>query len=115
FLVYSLLGGSIINLAIIFGLGWWRLESNGTTTVLGREIPGEYKYIIPSGICTAVVVPTTTLMYSLPISVMVAMTIMRGSVIVISRAVDAIQIRQGILHKEVYWQENAGVVFALGA
>jgi hypothetical protein len=52
-------------------------------------------------------------MYSLPISVMVAMVIMRGSVIVISRAVDAIQIRQGILRKTVYREEDLAVVFAL--
>jgi hypothetical protein len=52
-------------------------------------------------------------MYSLPISVMVAMVIMRASIIVISRAIDAVQIRQGILHKKVYVEENIGVVFAL--
>lgn len=34
---------------------------------------------------------------TLPISVMVAMVIMRGSIIIISRLIDAIQIRQGIL------------------
>ena len=46
---------------------------------------------------------------------MVAMVIMRGSVIVISRIVDAMQIRRGILDKKVYWQENVAVLFALGA
>jgi hypothetical protein len=54
-------------------------------------------------------------MYTLPISVMVAMVIMRGSVIVVSRLVDAVQIRQGLLHKHVYWQENVAVIFALMA
>jgi hypothetical protein len=60
-----------------------------------------------------VIIPTTTLMYTLPISVMVAMVIMRGSIIVISRLVDAVQIRQGILKKRVYPEEDWGVVFAL--
>jgi hypothetical protein len=64
-------------------------------------------------VCTAVVIPTTTLMYALPISVMVAMVIMRGSIIVISRLVDEVQIRQGILKKRVYHEENVAVVFAL--
>jgi hypothetical protein len=59
------------------------------------------------------VIPTTTLLYSLPISVMVAMVIMRGSIIVISRIVDEVQIRQGILKKRVYREENLAVVFAL--
>jgi len=54
-------------------------------------------------------------MYMLPISVMVAMVIMRGTVIVIGRLVDAIQIRQGLLKKRVYKEENWAVVFAIVA
>ena len=100
----------------VLALGWvGRLvaTSNRLVSVGGLKVPVEAAYIIPSGLCTAVVIPTTTLMYSLPISVMVAMVIMRGSVIIISRAVDEIQIRQGILHKRVYHEENAAVAFAL--
>jgi len=52
-------------------------------------------------------------MYTLPISVMVAMVIMRASVIVIGRVVDGLQIARGILHKRIYWEENAAVVFAV--
>ena len=44
---------------------------------------------------------------------MVAMVIMRGSIIVISRLIDAVQIQQGILKKRVYGEENWAVVFAL--
>jgi hypothetical protein len=107
FLVWSTLGGSLICLIVIFACGWQKSGISG--------IPPEYAYIIPSGICTAIVIPTTTLMYMLLKSVMVAMVIMRASVIVISRLVDEAQIRQGILKKTVYWQENAGVVFAVAA
>jgi hypothetical protein len=46
---------------------------------------------------------------------MVAMLIMRGSVIVISRLVDAIQIRAGIFRKKVYKEEDVAVVFAIMA
>jgi hypothetical protein len=113
FLVYSLVGGVAFNVVLIFALGWYRMQSNRRVRVLGVEVPSELAYIIPSGVCTAVVVPTTTLMYTLPISVMVAMTIMRGSVIVISRLVDAIQIRQGILKKRVVPEENVAVLFAI--
>jgi hypothetical protein len=78
------------------------------------KVPSEILYIIPSGICTAIVIPGTTLMYTLKgVSVMVAMVIMRGCVIVVSRLVDSIQIRQGILKKKVYAEENWAVVFAL--
>jgi len=44
---------------------------------------------------------------------MVAMVIMRATVIVIGRVVDGVQIAQGILHKRIYWEENAAVVFAV--
>lgn len=113
YLVYSTLGGNAIALAAALAFRWYHLKSNGHITVFGLQLPQEIVYIIPSGICTAVVIPTTTLMYLLPISVMVAMVIMRASVIIISRLVDAVQIRKGILKKDVYAEENLAVVFAL--
>lgn len=115
YLVYSTIGGNMFALAIVLILKWYKFHSNKLVNFLGLKIPVEFAYIIPSGVCTAIVIPTTTLMYSLPISVMVAMVIMRGSVIIISRFVDAIQIRQGILKKKVYREENIAVIFALMA
>lgn len=115
FNVYSTLGGMSICIAVVLALRWFKLESVRPITIGPLTFPSELLYIVPSGVCTAVVIPTTTLMYSLPISVMVAMVIMRGSVIVISRVVDAIQIAQGILTKKVYYQENVAIVFALAA
>ena len=102
FLVFSTLGGNFVCLAVALSLRWYRLQSDNRLTIGTVTFPKEILYIIPSGICTAVVIPTTTLMYLLPISVMVAMVIMRASVIIISRAVDAIQIQKGILKKTVY-------------
>lgn len=113
FLPYSTWGGVSIVLAVVLALRWFRLKSIRPIRWGGFEFPSEYLYIIPSGVCTAVVIPTTTLMYTLPISVMVAMVIMRASVIVIGRVVDAIQIRRGILKKTVYLEENVAVVFAV--
>jgi hypothetical protein len=115
FLVYSTLGGSLICLLVVLAFRWYRLQSERMVEVGHLRFPYEILYIIPSGICTAVVIPTTTLMYMLPISVMVAMVIMRASVIIISRIVDAVQIHQGILKKKVYREENLGVIFALCA
>ncbi len=112
--VYTTAAGTFVCLTVSIIKGWYRIQSSQLIPFAGRSIPGELLYIIPSGVCTAVVIPTTTLMYSLKgVSVMVAMVIMRGAVIVISRLVDAIQIHRGILKKKVYWEENAGVVFAL--
>ncbi|MDZ4711539.1 MAG: hypothetical protein SGI89_04355 [bacterium] len=115
YLVYSTIGGSVFALSVVLSLKWYKFQSENMTTFLGINMPLEFLYIIPSGICTAIVIPTTTLMYSLPISVMVAMVIMRGSVIIISRLVDAIQIKKGILKKQVYKEENYAVAFALMA
>jgi hypothetical protein len=46
---------------------------------------------------------------------MVAMVIMRGSVIVLSRLVDWVQIRQGLLKRRVFPEEDVAVLFALVA
>lgn len=113
FLGYNTLGANLTCLLPAVLLGWWRLKTVRPVRVAGLELPSELFYIIPSGICTAIVIPTTTLMYTLPISVMVAMVMMRASVIVIGRVVDGIQIAQGILDKRIYWEENAAVVFAV--
>ncbi len=115
YLVYSTAGGTGLAVSVVLALRWYRLQSARPIRLAGATIPFELLIIVPSGICTAVVIPTTTLMYTLPISVMVAMVIMRGSVIVISRAVDAIQVRQGLLNKRVYGEENIAVLFAIAA
>ncbi len=113
YLTNNTLGGTAFALLVVFVLRWVHLKSNRMVQWGPLRFPSELFYILPSGICTAVVIPTTTLMYTLPISVMVAMVIMRGSIIVISRIVDAVQIQQGILKKRVYAEENWAVVFAL--
>jgi len=113
FLFNNTIGGSIFAVAVVVLFGWIKLKSNQTVPWGPFQVPSEVRYIIPSGICTAVVIPTTTLMYTLPISVLVAMVIMRGSIILISRLVDEVQIRQGILKKRVFHEENVAVIFAL--
>jgi hypothetical protein len=112
---YNTIGGMLICNAVVLIWGWYKFQSAGKVKVLGISMPREFLYIIPSGVCTAIVIPTTTLMYTLPISVMVAMIIMRASIIIISRLIDEAQIRQGILKKTVYWEENVAVAIALAA
>jgi hypothetical protein len=113
YLVWNTLGSSAVVLFWVLLRRWYRIDSVRPMQWGPLRFPGEVLYIVPSGICTAVVIPTTTLMYTLPISVLVAMVIMRGSIIVVSRVVDEVQIRQGILRKRVYREENIAVVFAL--
>lgn len=111
--VYNTIGGMLVCNVVVLAWGWYKFKSTDRVNFLGMDMPREFFYIIPSGVCTAVIIPTTTLMYVLPISVMVAMIIMRASVIIISRIIDTIQIKQGVLKKTVYWEENVAVVFAL--
>ncbi|MBL4632279.1 MAG: hypothetical protein JKY56_00305 [Kofleriaceae bacterium] len=114
-LTFTTMGGTGIVFPIVILRRWYKLHSNESVTKFGIRFPREYLYIIPSGICTAIVIPTTTLMYTLPITVMVAMTIMRASIIVVSRIVDSIQMRQGLMTRRVYPEENIAIVLALGA
>jgi hypothetical protein len=114
YLVYSTIGGNLTCLIVVFAFGWYHFKATRMTTFLGIKMPAEFPYIFFSGICTAIIIPGTTLMYTFEgLSVMVAMVMMRGSIIVVSRLVDALQVKQGILHKKVYWQENIAVVFAI--
>lgn len=103
FLVYSTGGSALVCLGVIFGGKWWKAKWSL------REL----LYIGAAGTFTALVIPTTKLMYSLPISVMVAMILMRGSIIVIGRAVDAVLIHQGVSRKKVRWEENLAVLLAV--
>lgn len=108
-------GGIAICLGVVLFF-WWpgRLKST-QPRIFGGRLPGEYAWLIPSGICTGFVIPTTTLMYTFGYSVMVAMVLMRSALIIASRVVDAILIRQGHLEKKVYWQEDAAVAAAVAA
>jgi hypothetical protein len=114
FLVYSTLISSLFCVSLVIYWKWYKFKSNNYTTFIGINMPKEFLYIIPSGVLTAIIIPTTTLLYTFDgVSVMAAMIIMRGSVIIVSRIVDTIQIKQGLLKKNVYWQENIGFTFAL--
>lgn len=113
---YSTLGGVAICLILILLLGWQRrFKSSGNVTLGPVAFPKEYLYLGVSGVCTAVIVPTTTMMYSFGVSVMIAMVVMRGCIVVIGRLVDAILIRQKVLKKHVPWEENVAVAFAIAA
>lgn len=113
FLVYSTAGGSGLCILICLALGWFKLGSGRRTQVFGFSLPEEVRALVPSGLCAAVIIPATTLLYSLPISVMVAMVMMRGSIIIVSRLVDATLHYQGLRKGVVRWEENVAVLFAL--
>jgi hypothetical protein len=108
------LGSVFVAILIPIVARWYRMPWSKRHAFGPFTVPVEMPYIILSGICTAIIIPGTTLMYTVKgLSVMVAMVIMRGCIIVVSRIVDAIQIRQGLLKKKIFPEENWAVVFAL--
>jgi len=108
------LGSVFVAVIVALVLRWYRMPFSERRWFGPFRLPTEAPYLIMSGICTAVIVPGTTLMYTVQgVSVMVAMVIMRGCIIVVSRMVDAVQQRQGLLKRRIHPAENWAVVFAL--
>lgn len=106
--VFSTAGGVTVSLLIVFGLGWLKYFK--------ATIRGEVPMIAASGFGTAVVIVTTTLMYSFKgVSVMVAQVLMRGSVIILMLGVDWIMIQRGLSTSKITKTQYKGVAFALAA
>lgn len=114
YLYNNTLGSCLLALAVVLVMGWYRMKTIRSAKFGPWTVPGELWYIIISGICAAIIIPGTTLMYTPgTVSVMVAMAIMRGCIVIVSRLIDSVQIRQGLLKKRVYAEENWAVAFAL--
>lgn len=113
FLLYQLAGGMGLSLGLSLVLRWTRVRSMGNVRLGPVSLQSEIPLVILGGITTAVIGVTTTLMYMLPTTIMVAMVVMRGGVIVIGRLVDVVQLRQGILQKKVFWEENVACLLGL--
>jgi len=115
FSVHSTIGGMFFAMMIVFALGWHRrMRDISTKPRLFGIFTAETVITLPSGICTAVVIFTTTYMYTLG-AVVVAMIIMRGSLLVIGRLVDLLLQILGVREQNVYWQSTVAVLFGLGA
>jgi hypothetical protein len=106
YLVYSTAFSSVFCVSIVLLNGWHKRA---------KLSKNERIVLLLSGACTTFIIPVSTLILSLPISVMVAMVLMRVSVIIASRLIDFILEVQGLQHKEISWQENIAVFFAIGA
>jgi len=60
---------------------WWRYASRHE--LFGRSVPGPRRLTLLSGACTSMVVVTTTLAYTFDgVSIVFAMLLMRGGVLV---------------------------------
>jgi hypothetical protein len=105
YLLYSTSSASLLCVAVVLVFSWQK-----------RMQPFSWRSALPillSGVCTAFIIPSTTLLYAQPISVMIAMVLMRAGVLIASRLVDQLLLWQKLTTKKVTWEENLAVFFAL--
>jgi len=95
-------------LLFLTGMGWWRYASHGR---LGRwSIPRPTRWTLLSGIGTGLIVITTTMAYTIDgVSIVFAMLLMRGGLLILAPVVDFVSGRR------VRWFSWAGLMLSLAA
>jgi hypothetical protein len=100
---------SLVGMFIFLTLkGWWRYA--GHREVLGLRVPMPGRWTLLSGLCSAAIIGTTTLAYTLPgASIVFMMLLMRGGVLVLAPLVDVLSGRR------VRWPSWLALALSLGA
>jgi len=103
---------NIIVLSTFFTVaGWWKHATH--SKFLGISFPRPQWYTFVSGICTGGIIMTTTLAYTFNgISIVFAMLLMRGGVLVMAPIVDAIARKR---KRKIYWPSWVAAGLSLGA
>lgn len=87
---------------------WWRFASQ--RKVLGLTLPFPTRWTALSGLCSAVILTTTTLAYTFEdVSIVFVMLLMRGGVLVIAPVVDA------LTGRKTRWFSWAGLALSMAA
>lgn len=90
---------------------WWKHATH--SKVLGFSIPRPQWYTFISGICTAGQIITTTLAYTFAgISIVFAMLLMRGGVLIMAPIVDLVVKKR---KRRIYWPSLVAAALAFGA
>ncbi|HEX2452226.1 MAG TPA: hypothetical protein VHI99_00895 [Vicinamibacterales bacterium] len=93
---------------VVTSLGWWRYC--GRTTVGTWRLPRPLRCTVVGGLATAAIIYTTTLMFTFAgVSIVLALLIMRGGVLVLAPVVDL------LFGRRVRWFAGTGLVLSLGA
>jgi hypothetical protein len=81
---------SLVGMVVfLWGSGWWRHATQ--RRLWGRSVPVPTRWTALSGLCTAVILTTTTLAYTFEgVSIVFVMLLMRGGVLILAPVVDAI-------------------------
>ncbi|MBK7580245.1 MAG: hypothetical protein IPI67_08590 [Myxococcales bacterium] len=96
--------------AFITAMGWWRFA--GRRTVFGISLPMPNFWTFLSGLCTSVIIATTTLAYTFEgVSIVFMMLLMRGGVLAIAPVVDFASRRKVRLASWVALSLSLGALF----
>jgi drug/metabolite transporter (DMT)-like permease len=98
--------------AFLTAMGWWRYATQRQLHIRGRtvSVPSPRWRTLLSGTCTATIVVTTTLAYTFEgISIVFAMLLMRGGVLVVAPVVDALS------RRKVRWYSWLALLLSLAA
>ena len=106
----TIMASIIVMIAFISIMGWWKFATQWKLKLGSKELslPRPRLWTLFSGICTGLVVVTTTLAYTIDgVSIVFAMLLMRGGMLIMSPIVDA------IFKKPVKWFSWAALGMSL--
>lgn len=108
----TIMASIVVMIAFISCMKWWKYATQwklnlGSTTL---SLPRPRLLVLFSGICTGLVVVTTTLAYTIDgVSIVFAMLLMRGGMLIMSPIVDT------IFKRKVQWFSWCALAMSLGA
>ena len=104
----SVAASTIGMIVFISAMGWWKYGTRWS--VLGLDLPRPTRWTFLSGVCTSLIIGTTTLAYTFKgVSIVFAMVLMRGGVLILAPVVDA------FARRHVRWFSWMGLFLAFGA
>ena len=101
----------IFMMTFITAKGWWKYATH--STVFGISFPRPQWFTLVSGVCTAGQIITTTLAYTFEgVSIVFAMLLMRGGVLIMAPIIDTIAVGR---KRRIYWPSWVAAGLSLGA
>jgi len=102
------LATTVAMIIVISSLGWWKYATH--SNIFGLNLPHPTMWTFLSGVCTSLIIGTTTLAYTFDgLNIVFVMVLMRGGVLIIGPIVDK------ITKRKVRWFAFAGMVCSLFA
>jgi hypothetical protein len=107
----AIFGGLIAMYAFIFWKGWWKYATQWN--FFGLSLPRPRWFTLISGICTSGQIITTILAYTFSgVSIVFAMLLMRGGVLVMAPVVDLVARKR---KRKIYWPSWVAAGLSLAA